>query len=250
LKWTTVAVVAVAAVWIAANFWTYVTNPTADGGRAPGFSARARELFGLGLASSLITTAFYFWISRTRSILASIGTLLAIVAAIALIMPSSLKQLRSVGSPEEVAEFADWRMLIPASSNVLLLPLTNTAQFVWLTLNRPNYSSVDQSSGVVFSRETAMEVRRRSEVLLPLGPPNWRLKDLIDAKNKEPAQEAPKPIPLTSAALVLICADPQLGFVVAKEQLEFEPVTHHHAGAWDNWNLYDCGSVRAKSPAT
>lgn len=247
LKWTAGAVLVVAAIWILANFWTYATNPSAEAGRAPGFSARARELFGLGLASSLFMTILYFWISRSRSRLIAVGGLLTALTAMIVILPSSLRQAR-LGTPTEIAEFSDWRSRIPVDSNVLLVPMRNTAAFVWLTLNRPNYTSVDQSSGVVFSRETAMEIRRRSEVLLPLGPPNWRLKDLIDAKAKTAEQEPPKPIPLTATALSSVCSDPQLGFVVAKENLDFEPVTHHHVGLWNNWNLYDCRIVRAKSP--
>lgn len=247
LKWTAIAVLMVAVIWIGANFWTYVTNPSADGGRNPGFAARARELFGLGLASSLIATACYFFISRVRSPYLSIGFLIFALGALALVLPTSQRQGR-VGTPTEIAEFSDWRSQIPTSSNVLQVPLANTAAFVWLTLNRPNYSSVDQSSGVVFSRETAMEIRRRSDVLLPLGRPNWRLKDLIDAKAKDPAQEPPKPIPLTPEALISVCSDPQLGFVIAKEDLDFERVTHHHVGLWNDWNLYDCEKVRLKSP--
>ncbi len=67
------------------------------------------------------------------------------------------------------------RGAIPPDSNVFVLPAHNAATFAWFTLQRPSYLTVDQSSGVVFSRATALEVRRRSQVLLPLMDPDWRL---------------------------------------------------------------------------
>jgi len=44
------------------------------------------------------------------------------------------------------------------------------------------------------------------------------------------------------------CTDPQLGFVIAKENVGFDPMVHTHSGPWKNWNLYDCRTVRLQAP--
>ena len=51
----------------------------------------------------------------------------------------------------------------PPTSTVLVAPPRDVGAFVWFTLGRPNYLALDQSAGVVFSRATALEVRRRSD---------------------------------------------------------------------------------------
>jgi hypothetical protein len=103
---------------------------------------------------------------------------------------------------------------------------------------------LDQSAGVVFSREAAREIRRRYEVLMPVAEPDWRLLTLRFAmKTRQPgAKRIARP--LTAETLVKICADSQLGFVIAKESVGFSPLQHRHTGVWNNWNLYDCRTVR------
>ncbi len=113
--------------------------------------------------------------------------------------------------------------------------------FVWFTLVRPNYLAVDQSSGVVFSRATAIEVRRRSEVLAPLMDPNWKILTGLRAKPGFKSETRP----LTPKNLIQVCADPQLGFVISHDKVGFDPLRHEHAGAWKDWNLYDCRKVRS-----
>lgn len=138
---------------------------------------------------------------------------------------------------------AAWRGAIPESSSVLLLPLHKTASFPWFTLERPSYLSLTQSAGVVFSSATAAEVRRRSEVLKPLADPDWRLLTLIRAAERHETLPEPNR-PLTTAALQQVCADPALGFVVAREAVGFDPITNTSPGRWKDWNLYDCRTVR------
>jgi len=110
--------------------------------------------------------------------------------------------------------------------------------------------SVDQSSGVVFSRATALEIHRRSDVLLPATDPDWKIFTRIaeDAAGKHKPDQPPRP--LTKKALISICRDPALGFVIAKESLGFEPLRHTHRGNWKDWNLYDCNNVRLGAPQT
>jgi hypothetical protein len=104
--------------------------------------------------------------------------------------------------------------------------------------------TVDQSAGVIFSRATAMEVRRRSEVLLPIAKPDWQILTQITQEGHGKKLED-MTRPLTSKSLVAICSDSQLDFVIAKESVGFDPIRHAHAGAWKDWNLYDCRRVRS-----
>jgi hypothetical protein len=118
-------------------------------------------------------------------------------------------------------------------------------------LLRPNYLAVDQSAGVVFSRATALEILRRSQVLLPLMDPNWKIltglrPNAVAAKRKPDATARP----LTAQRLIEVCTDVQLGFVISPENVGFDPLPHERAGAWKDWNLYDCRQVRSALGAT
>jgi hypothetical protein len=134
---------------------------------------------------------------------------------------------------------------------VLVAPARDVGTFVWFTLGRPNYLAVDQSSGVVFSRATALEVQRRSQVLLPLMDSNWKI--LTSLRTGAAAAGGRKvdtvARPLTANSLMQVCADPYLGFVISPENIGFDPLRHEHAGAWKDWNLYDCRKVRSLVPA-
>lgn len=66
------------------------------------------------------------------------------------------------------------------------------------------------------SRATAAEIRRRSEVLRPVEEPDWRL---LTRQATHGAKFDARALPLTKDRLVQICADPALGFVVAKEDV-------------------------------
>jgi hypothetical protein len=129
-------------------------------------------------------------------------------------------------------------------------PPRDVGAFVWFTLSRPNYLAVDQSSGAVFSRATALEVRRRSEVLLPLMDPDWKILTSLRAESGSGHKNKATTRPLTHENLIQVCADPQLGFVISPDKVGFDPLRHDHGGAWKDWNLYDCRTVRSALSAT
>jgi hypothetical protein len=161
------------------------------------------------------------------------------------ILPKSFTEVAPVGSAAQVAEFADWRNAIPETSSVFIADKYDSGSFVWFTLGRPNYLSIDQSAGVVFSRATALEIRRRSEVLRPLMDPDWkRLSLLRQSYSGAQQKKASHYRPLTAQALLGVCSDPQLGFVIAQETVGFDAIRHTHGGPWKDWNLYDCQRVR------
>jgi hypothetical protein len=163
-------------------------------------------------------------------------------------LPGSFKKIGTEGTVAEVNEFTDWRGAIGSTDTVYVVPMHNSATFAWFTLERPSYLSVDQSAGVVFSRATALEVRRRSQVLLPMQDPDWRiLTKMNKAANGKSEAKSPER-PFTRERLVSVCSDPALGFVIAKEMVGFGPLRHTHAGDWKDWNLYDCRRVRSLAP--
>ena len=123
-----------------------------------------------------------------------------------------------------------------------MVPHYYSAGFTWFTLQRPSYLTVDQSSGVIFSRDTAAEIRRRSQILVPMEQPDWRL---LSNRAAHGGKFDAQILPLTRERLLLICKDPALNFVVAKEDVGFEPLRHRSPGAWNGWNLYDCSRVNS-----
>lgn len=180
--------------------------------------------------------------SKTRLLPACLSV--ALCAACVSLVPVAFARKDAAGSTREIAEFADWRSVIPRSANVYVANGHDAAPFAWFTLQRPNYLSLDQSAGVVFSRATSLEVRRRSEVLAPLMDEDWMLLSKNRAAHGRAAQPATRLTSLTAQTLQGLCGDPQLDFLIAREDVGFDPIKHRHPGVWMNWNLYDCGHVR------
>lgn len=249
LRWAAAGASVLIVAWILAKFWTHALPASGETSREPALTARIRGLFGLGIPAVLLAGLFWYWIVGNRSVVAATLASAALLGVSACILPGTFKQLGTVGTPAAIEEFSDWRNAIPQFSNVLIVPPRTSASFAWFTLERTSYLSVDQSAGVIFSRATALEVQRRSEVLRPLIDPDWEiLTDITErreGKRKGPASSRP----LTPQALIGICADPQLGFVIAKEALGFDSIRHTHAGTWIDWSLYDCRRVRSLVPA-
>ena len=172
-----------------------------------------------------------------------------LVAACLYCVPRALHDGTGVGTAAEFDAYSDWRRAIPPDANVLVAPVRNSAAFAWFTLERPSYLTVDQSSGVVFSRATALEVRRRSQVLLPLMDPDWRLLSNMTQAHNGGGKSSTSVRPLTRERLMSICRDPQLNFVVAAENVGFEPLRHARPGGRQDWYLYDCRIVNDASPS-
>jgi hypothetical protein len=191
---------------------------------------------------------FTSWIRGQRRVIVLSLTMGGLLAACLYCVPRALHDGTGVGAAE-FDGYSDWRRAIPPDSNVLVAPVRNSAAFAWFTLERPSYLTVDQSSGVVFSRATALEVKRRSQVLLPLMDPDWRL---LSNRSQAPtggSKNAASPRPLNRERLMGVCSDPQLNFVVAAENVGFEPLRHARPGGQQDWYLYDCRTVNDASPS-
>jgi hypothetical protein len=80
--------------------------------------------------------------------------------------------------------------------------------------------------------------------------PNWKILSGLRASAEGGHRKEGSKSPLTRKILVEVCADLQLGFVISPEKVGFDPLRHEHAGAWKDWNLYDCKKVRSVPSAT
>jgi hypothetical protein len=209
--------------------------------------ADAGHLFlGVKMTALIFFAACWRW-SKSMSFarFGSTGALTTLVLC-CVFAQDSLAQRGTAGTSRESAALQQWIRAIPSSDTVQILPGQNSASFVWFTLRRPSYLTVDQSSGVVFSRITASEIVRRSRVLMPVMDPDWRVATQI----KEHKSDAEMVRQLTRERLASICSDPALGFVIAAESVGFAPVTMTAAGKWKGWNLYSCERVRSAPSRT
>jgi hypothetical protein len=222
--------------------WGALFSSGAHSGAASRTSDIVRTILGLDCLPVVLAFLLGSWALRSRSVALLGSVALALAAAAAFAAPRALGNPLAEGTPAQIEEFSDWRAVIPPGDNVFIVPRYYTAGFSWFTLQRPSYLTVDQSSGVIFSRATAVEIRRRSEVLSPMEEPDWRL---LSRRATHGGKFDAAALPLTHDRLVRICADPQLNFVVAKEDVGFEPIRHHRPGIWDGWNLYDCKHVNS-----
>lgn len=222
--------------------WAALFSPTRHAGTESATLDIVRTILALDCLPVVLAFFLSWWVlhSRSPALLGSLALALATAAAFA--APSALENPLAEGTSAQIEEFSDWRDAIPPGNNVFVVPRYYTAGFAWFTLQRPSYLTVDQSSGVIFSRATADEIRRRSEVLSPIEEPDWRL---LSRRATHGGKFDAAALPVTRARLVRICADPQLSFVVAKEDVGFEPIRHHRPGVWDGWNLYDCKHVNS-----
>lgn len=243
-RWITIALGTAIGAWILFKSWSIVSSPTSVG-RIWFGPPQIRDIFGLRIPA-ISLTALLLWrttSSRTPWIPALLCT--ALIGFSIFIFPAAFKQPRTLAAALDISEFEDWANAVPPTSTVLVSPARDVGAFVWFTLERPNYLAVDQSAGVVFSRATALEVRRRSEVLLPLMDPNWKILTSLSSSAANPHKDRATNRPLTARSLIQVCSDIQLGFVIAPQNVGFDPIRHEHAGAWKDWNLYDCRKIRS-----
>jgi hypothetical protein len=249
-RWASVVLGLAIVLWIAMKCRAIGLTPTPASARAPLDATPILSMFALRIPALLLGALVWWGIRASRATWVPIFFSAMLAAFSLFIFPAAFKQPRTLAAAADIDEFADWANAIPPSSTVLVAPPVDVGAFVWFTLGRPNYLTVDQSSGVVFSRKTALEVRRRSEVLLPLMDPNWMILTSLrtNAVNKGKKQATTRP--LTPKSLIQVCADPQLGFVISPAEVGFDPLRHKGAGAWQGWNLYDCRKVRSALSAT
>jgi hypothetical protein len=250
--WPLCAWTALAAIlaWLIAHHWPLATGAASASAAEPTALQVARNLMALRTVGLIVAAAAVYGAARSGSSSASALIGAAMLAACCTLLPFAFPPSRNAGAASESAEFADWVRAIPPEASVLVADGRNSGPFVWFTLGRPNYLTLSQSAGVVFSRETAFEVRRRGEVLSPIMNPSWQV--MTNNAQIRAGSKADGPAllrPLTAASLAHVCEDPQLGFVISRENLGFESIPHRTAGPWQDSNLYDCRKLRSRSDA-
>jgi hypothetical protein len=242
LKTAAYAIVAAMLIWAATDVWSVCTHRPAIKTDEPLVIERLRSIWALQITALLLLGFAIRWMSVFRTPYFTFAGTALLLTICAFAMPGTFQQVRSFGTRGEIEAFSDWRAIVPPTANVLIVPKRNSPAFLWFSLQRPSYLTVTQSAGVVFSPVTSLEVRRRSEVLLPVEDADWRL--LTQNTQKERGEKiADQSRPLTTVRLAAICADPQLGFVIAKESLGFNALLHTGPGEWKGWHLYDCREV-------
>jgi len=184
-----------------------------------------------GPAIAIVTGAWFLATHGPR--LAAVAVLAVAVAVIVAVLPWRAPTWTATPwSGASRAELADWRQQIPLQSEVLWW---NGLREVWFLLQRRSYLTDSQAGGIVFSPALVGEIQRRAANLEPYIPARqWIM-------GTGPAGHGGT---LTAESLALICRDPQLGFVVAEEDLGLGASSH----VWRAHNLrvflYDCGPVR------
>jgi hypothetical protein len=206
---------------------------------------KVQNIFALRVPAALFVTLVWLGVRAFRTTWVPVFLSALLAGTSVAIFPAAFEQSRTLVAPTDIREFAQWIEAIPPTSTVLVVPARDVGGFVWFTLGRPNYLAVDQSSGVVFSRATALEARRRSEVLIPLMDANWKMMTRLRAKAGPGTKGEVTTRPLTRESLIQVCQDPQLGFVISQASVGFEPLRQEHPGEWKDWNLYDCRKVRS-----
>ena len=249
-RWISLALGVAIVVWFLTKFWALVSPQTSSSGRAPSGLVQMQDMSALRVPAVMLGVLVWWGIKTGRAAWVPVLLSAALVALSIHTIPTAFNQLRTLAAPADTHEFSDWAKAIPPTSTVLVTPPRDVGAFVWFTLGRPNYLALDQSTGVVFSRASALEVRRRSDVLLPLMDPDWKILTSLRAKSGGGRKNEAAARPLTPENLMQVCADPQLGFVISPDSVGFEPLRHEHAGAWKDWNLYDCRKVRSARSVT
>jgi hypothetical protein len=244
LRWVAAALGITIVAWVSIKASAIVSSANSAPGDATSGATQIRDIFGLRIPAVLFGALGWWCVRGARTAWAPMVVSVLLAALSILLGPAAFKSGHTFGSAVDINEFSDWTAAIPTTSTVLVTPTHDVGGFVWFTLQRPNYLALDQSAGVVFSRATAMEVQRRSTVLLPLMDPNWKIMtSLRAAKNGRKADAVARP--LTATILRQVCADPELGFVISPADIGLPRIRHERAGAWKDWNLYDCSLIRS-----
>jgi hypothetical protein len=118
---------------------------------------------------------------------------------------------------------------------------------LWFDLEVNSYFSWSQLSGVAFSRDTALEGRRRADLVASFeldllqreqdALPAWRVRDMKRMFRADQHTDAP-----AASDLLKLCAEADLDYVVARQ--EFPGL---YAATNGTWFIYDCRALRSRA---
>ena len=242
-KWAAIGVALATTMWATSASWeTFNATPLSHANLSL-WLRQIQSIVDIRLMTGVATVLLWHFMQNPYSSWTVPVVFSGLLTISAMIVPASYHAVRKLVSDSNESDFSEWTRWIPPTSTVLVTPTHDAGDFVWFNLARPNYLALNQSAGVVFSRETSLEVQRRSEVLLPLMNPSWRILSHMHTVSTNHSPGAPSP--LTAALLIQLCMDPKLGFVIAPENVGFHPRGNSTNGWWKNWNLYDCRQVHS-----
>jgi len=239
--------VVVIACWLLAIMWGTIRKPF-DSGHGPLAIQTLQNVPGLTVPLVILLVGLWWIVTKSRSA-AVPGVICVLLSALFVPwVPLALEEGKPVSLAYHPEDFADWRKVMRPDGNVLVGEQGSSAQFIWFVLQRPAYLTEAQSAGLVFSRKTALEVRRRSDLIAGFVDPSWKIYSSLEWYKRNPGQWKPaRTHPLTAPLLQHLCSDPQLAYVIAKEDVGFGALTHTGRGFWHGWNLYDCARARGTS---
>lgn len=223
--------------WSLSNLHT-VLQWNLELGKEPLVIEKVRNVFGLTVPAIAVVVAVWLVATRLPARVASLIMASLLVAVVPLVARPTIDQWTQRAFAQSTLQaFADWREIVPAGTEVLWLwnPVAT-----WLLLERPSYMSLSQSAGLLFSRQLAIEIDRRTRVLEPLGD-----KDVLIIGNSKTGSFRP----FSRDALAAVCQDRQLGFVVANEEVGATAGKREWPRRAQFVWLYDCNRHRLPGAA-
>jgi hypothetical protein len=131
-----------------------------------------------GLIPVLIICCACLFLRSQQQLRAALLGVLCIGIGASLLPPIGRLWTAQEYPPAMIDQFASWRAIIPPGAQVYW---PESPMFSWVLLDRPNFTSSIQSSGVVFSRAATIELQQRAQALkgyiAPSSTMSWGLAD-------------------------------------------------------------------------
>lgn len=172
-----------------------------------------------------------FWLAGRKSSATAL-TILGVLSAatcVALAPDAWRRWAQQRYTPALVTQFAPWTALIPPGAEVFW---SESSLDTWILLQRPSYISVAQTSGMLFSRASALELQRRAQALSAVAPARaW-----LDFSGGGAG------IGLSPEQAVRACDSGEIQFLVTPAQLSWQPIAQLPREVWraPGLRLYRC----------
>lgn len=195
---------------------------------------RAMSFVHDGFTPAVLLCLVVWSISTPRAAVAASLCCVFGIATIVVLIPYAWAGWTNQEYPQtEIARFAPWRKLIPPDEQVFWAesPLST-----WVSLNRPSYISGLQTSGMIFSSASALELKRRA----------FALADYVGPATFLSWSGASAHLSLPPETLHGICQSGVVGYLVTNANLGMQPIA-----MLDRLKLYACTpQARAAAAAT
>jgi hypothetical protein len=169
----------------------------------------------------------------------------ATLACVMLASPGWSSWTRTYFTPALSAQFAQWRATIPPHVEVIW---PTTPLGAWYLLERPSYWSFYQNVGAIFSRQKALLVQRRTDLIATAMRATRAPQQATPVESSEVVAAPVDTSQMNTAGLRQACADPDLHFVVSWRRLgssPVAPVTPDPQKPLSRLYLYSCADFRS-----